>query len=277
MIQNQTITTYEDIDWHQLWLNARSKKSWQSKGAKEWNKKASSFSQRTWQTTYASQFLQQAQIAPTDTVIDMGCGPGTLAIPLAKIVRCITAIDYSEGMLDQLERFIEEMGINNIKPVQCSWDSDWNEHDIGLHDVAIASRSMNIDNLEEGIRKLDAHARKQVIIADRISPSPFDPDAFEAIGRPFDSGPDYIHTLNTLYTLGIHPLVKHIEMEPEQNFTDLSEALDSYRWMFRDLNSDEDKALSTFLQSRIIARQDERITIRRRFPQRWAMISWIKS
>ena len=102
-------------------------------------------------------------------------------------------------MLSQLEEFAREQHVQNIRTVKCAWEDDWDEKQIGQHDLVIASRSMNIDNLAAGIQKLEKHALKQVVIADRISPSPFDPDVFAAIGRDFNSGPDYIYTLNMLH------------------------------------------------------------------------------
>jgi hypothetical protein len=135
---------------------------------------------------------------------------------------------------------------------------------------------MNIDNLAAGILKLDNHASNRVFISDRIEPSPFDPDAFRAIGREFNSGPDYIYTVNILYGLGIHPNINHIELASELGYKNIDEALDAYKWMFRDLSSVEEKRLKAFLESRIIRKGVESVVIKRRFPQRWALIWWEK-
>jgi SAM-dependent methyltransferase len=276
MNRKQTITTYEDIDWHLLWQSARAKKTWKSKGSKDWDKKAGSFSERNKQSPYISLFLNHLKLTPDMTVLDVGCGPGTLALPIAEKVREVVALDYSDGMLASLELRAKELGITNIKTLNCAWEDDWHEKAVGVHHIAIASRSMNIDNLADGIRKLDAHASKQVFIADRIDPSPFDPDAFRAIGREFNSGPDYIYTVNTLYDLGIHPCISHIELASELEYKNIEEALDAYKWMFRDLSDIEEKSLHAFLESRIIRREGECVVIKRRFPQRWALIWWKK-
>ena len=277
VIKKQTIRQYEDIDWHLLWLNGRSQKSWKSKGAAEWDKKAAAFARRNAASAFIDLFLHHLTLDQDYSVLDVGCGPGTLALPIAKKVRTLTALDYSRGMLTSLESSAREQNITNITTRCCAWEDNWDDHQIGVHDIAIASRSMNIEDLAAGIRKLDAHASKQVIIVDRIAPTPFDPDVFEAVGREFNSGPDYIYTLNMLYCLGIHPAIAPIELDSELTVGSVDEAIQTYRWMFKDLSAAEEKRLELFVNSRIIARSDEQLVLKRRFPQRWAVISWNKS
>jgi len=276
MSQAQTITTYNDINWQLLWRNSREAKSWKSKNAKEWNKKSTSFAQRTKHSSYVEQFLNIIEVDRNTTLLDVGCGPGTLAVPYARMVARVTAIDYSEGMLGQLKDFANEERVENIKVLKCAWEDDWEKKGVGSHDLIIASRSMNIGNLAEGIEKLDRHALKRVVIADRIAPSPFDPDAFAAIGRTFNSGPDYIYTLNMLYGLGIHPRIDHIELPSELRFSDFDEAVASYSWMFRDLNEKEEHRLKKFLESRLLKYDGSGVVVKRNHPQRWAVLSWTK-
>ncbi len=47
MKENQLISAYEDIDWQLLWQQSRSAKSWKSKDAGDWDKKAATFAGRT--------------------------------------------------------------------------------------------------------------------------------------------------------------------------------------------------------------------------------------
>ena len=271
------IEVYEDIDWQLLWRNSRRTKSWKSKNARDWSKKSSSFAQRTRHSEYVSQLLEIINIPSGSTVLDVGCGPGTLAVPIAKLGAQVTALDYSEGMLAELDDYAREQNINNIKTIHCSWEDDWESLDIGEYDFTIASRSMNIDGLAEGIDKLHRHAIQQVVIADRIAPSPFDPAAFQAIGREFRSGPDYIYTVNMLYHLGFHPHIDHIMLPVDLHFSNREEAFLSYQWMFRDLSDHEEHLLRDFVFSRITKEDKETVCIRRSVAQMWAVLSWTKS
>ncbi|MBW6520103.1 MAG: class I SAM-dependent methyltransferase [Desulfoarculaceae bacterium] len=269
-------TTLADIDWNLLWQNARKQKSWSSKGPTDWDRRAESFASRNANSPYVTLLLERLPLTPDLTVLDMGSGPGTLSIPLAGLVRSVTAVDYSAGMLDALNRKVKEEDIENIRTIQGAWEDDWQQLDIGKHDIAIASRSLAVANLSLALEKLNAHAREYVFIADRISPTPFDPGAFAAIGRKFQSGPDYIYTVNTLYAMGIHPCVDILKLDRDYVFRDMEEALQSYVWMFKDLSAREREALTDYVSAKVIHVEGKQVTLRREHPPRWALIWWKK-
>lgn len=269
-------TTLADIDWNLLWQNARKQKSWSSKGPADWDRKAESFASRNVSSPYVSLFLERLPLAPDLTVLDMGSGPGTLSLPLAGLVRSVTAVDYSAGMLAALDRKAREKNILNIQTIQGAWEDDWQQLGIGMHDIAIASRSLAVADLSLALEKLNDHAREYVFIADRISPTPFDPEAFSAIGREFQSGPDYIYTVNTLYAMGIHPSIDILKLDRDYVFRDMEEALQSYVWMFKDLSAREKEALTSYINSRVIHVEGKQMTLRRAHPPQWALIWWKK-
>lgn len=275
-MKNAEISTYADIDWLTLWKNERKRKSWNSKKAKDWDKKAGSFAERTAESPYIPLFLSRLPLEPSSTVLDVGCGPGTLALPLAEMTAQVTAIDYSQKMLDITADRATQKNLTNLSCIHCSWEDDWHEYGIEPADIAIASRSMNVADLPAAITKLDQFSKRFVFLSDRIAPSPFDPDAFAAIGREFNSGPDYIFTLNFLYTMNIHANVEILELDRHVHYKDRNEALRSYSWMFKELQDDELKKLEKFIESRIVYSSDERIILRRNHPPRWAMIWWKK-
>ena len=270
----QNISVYDDIDWQLLWQQSRSAKSWKSKEAKDWDKKAETFAGRTRESPYVGLFLEHLKLHPEISVLDVGCGPGTLALPIAMQVRQVTALDYSKGMLDLVNKEAAAQGIGNVTTVHCSWDDDWSDFGVGPHDLVIASRSMNIPDLGGGLRKLSRYALDTVYVADRIAPSPFDPTAFAALGREFSSGPDYIYSVNMLYRLGIHPRISIIELDRDQRFATLDRAVEGYAWMFRDLQPDERQLLENYVKQRIIKQEDDHLIVRRDHAQRWALLSW---
>jgi len=269
-------TILADIDWNLLWQNARKQKSWSSKGAADWDKKAKSFASRNTGSPYASMLLAKLPLTPDLTVLDMGSGPGTLAFPLAAKVRSVTAVDYSAGMLEALRKTAETENIENIQTIQGAWEDDWQQLGIIPHDIVIASRSMAVADLHSALQKLNEYAKGYVFVADRIAPTPFDPGAFAATGREFQSGPDYIFTINMLYSMGIHPSIDILQLEQDIVFADMEEALQNYGWMLKDLTAVEMVALEKYLTSRIIHTTGTQITIRRQHPPRWALIWWKK-
>jgi SAM-dependent methyltransferase len=211
------------------------------------------------------------------TVLDVGSGPGTLALPIAAKVKSVTALDYSQGMLATLDELANQAGIKNIRTVHCSWEDDWSTFAVGRHDIAIASRSLGVADLRHALQRLAHYSSRYVFIIDRISPSPFDPEAFAAIGRPFDSGPDYIYVLNILYSMGIHPHVDILTLDRTNRFTDLDEAFRSYCWMFKNLTPNEELLLRHYLEDKSSPCDNRQISITREIPPQWAFIWWEKS
>jgi SAM-dependent methyltransferase len=268
--------TYSDIDWNMLWRNARKQKSWEGKKVEDWDRNARSFADRNADSPYASLILSHLPLDMSMTVLDVGAGPGTLTLPLAERVVAVTAIDYSQQMLAILTKRAQQKKLANIRAINCAWEDDWKIHNVGIYDLAIASRSLGVDDLSGALKKLNDHAGKFVFITDRIAPTPFDPAAFKAIGRPFDSGPDYIYTVNTLYSMGIHPCIDILQLERDLVFQNMEEALASYTWMFNDISLIEHDRLQSYLSSRILVSEKNSLVLRREFPPRWAMIWWKK-
>lgn len=276
-MKKQTIGKYTDIDWADLRALALAEKGWKEKGSADWDRKADSFSRRNKSTGYVDRFLAHLPLSPSLTVLDIGSGPGTLALPVAARAKAVTAVDFSRGMLDILEEQARSSRLDNITTVHGSWEDDWAALGIEPHDIAIASRSLGVSDLGAALRKLNRYATRAVFITDRIGATPFEAGAFAAIGRRFLPGPDYIYTVNTLYTLGIHPNLAILQLEQEVEYASMEEALNSYSWMFQAITPVESTALREYLASRVIAAAGERLTILRETPPRWALIWWAKS
>lgn len=265
---------FEDIDWPELHHLCRNQKAWKSKKATDWDQKAHSFSKNTKDSEYADLFISNLKLQKNDTIVDVGAGSGALSIPLAKLGHKITALDYSKGMLSELEAATTHYNIKKIKTICCAWEDNWQQNNIVEHDIAIASRSLGVKDLQSALIKLNNIARKHVYLTDRINPSPFDAEAFRHIGRPFQAGPDYIFTINMLYTLGINAEMKILEFDKLQKYQNIEKAVARYAWMFTDITEDETQKLSDYLTSRIVEENNDHILIKPKCPHRWAFIHW---
>jgi ubiquinone/menaquinone biosynthesis C-methylase UbiE len=68
----------------------------------------------------AELILREARPQPGERVLDIGCGPGATAFPLAAAVGPsghVTGVDIAEPMLDLLRRRIAERSVANITPL----------------------------------------------------------------------------------------------------------------------------------------------------------------
>ncbi|MHB1183675.1 MAG: class I SAM-dependent methyltransferase [Desulfobulbia bacterium] len=267
---------YQDIDWDTMWRESRAHKSWKKKKSSDWDQRAAGFAERNLDSPFVAQFLSRLQVEPEWSVLDVGCGPGTLAIPLARQVRRITALDYSAAMLDELGKRARQESLTNIRTIQGSWDDDWQKLSIARHDIAIASRSLSVDNLADALRKLNDWANKGVYLADRVGAGPFDPNLFAAIGRNFQPGPDYIFTVNILYTLGIHAHVDFITLDQQRTYGSREEALQSHRWMVDNLTRAEEAQLTAYVDARLSQLDENTWQFSRQTAPQWALIWWRK-
>lgn len=63
---------------------------------------------------YCEKALELVGYQTGGKVIDVACGPGTMSIMLSGTAAEITAIDFSEGMLDVFRRLVQEQKLQNI-------------------------------------------------------------------------------------------------------------------------------------------------------------------
>jgi 2-polyprenyl-3-methyl-5-hydroxy-6-metoxy-1,4-benzoquinol methylase len=79
-----------------------------------WDKRAEEFNRSTkeWGEGTERQ-VASLQLDPDYTVLDVGAGTGRLSVPIAKIVKQVTAVDQSRGMLGYLEENMVEEGLSN--------------------------------------------------------------------------------------------------------------------------------------------------------------------
>lgn len=267
---------YQDIDWQAVWQESRSQKSWRKKKSADWDRRAADFARRNADSSFPGQLLSRIKPAAAWSVLDVGCGPGTLALPLAGLVREITALDYSAAMLAELKERARTSGPANIRTVHASWEDDWQALGIAPHDLVIASRSLAVDDLRGALVKLDNFARSQVWIVDRVGSGPVDPLLFKAIGRDFDPGPDYIITLNILHSLGIQARVDFITLGEQRVYASREEAADACRWMLGEITPEEEERLAAHLDRRLLPDGRGGFRLDRPHCPRWAVIWWDK-
>lgn len=262
-------------DWNRAWRELRKNKPSPARHAQFWDGRSRSFARHVARSGYAELFLEIMVPQPEWTVLDMGCGAGTLALPLAEEVRSITAVDFSARMLSILQEACAARSIDNVRTVHARWEDDWEQAGIGLHDVAIASRSLVVDDLQGMITKLSHAARKRVYIVTIVGDGPHDRRAFQAVGRELQVGPDYIYNYNILYQMGIYAKVDFIVQQVQDTYDGREEAMDSVRWMFQNMTRDEEKKLDAYMAEHLVCR-DGLWSLDYAKPVRWAVLWWEK-
>ncbi len=263
------------VDWNEIWRKTRAEKHVPVHKPKFWDMRAPEFTRHASASDYIRQFMAIMKPQPHWSVLDIGCAAGTLAVPMASSVKSITALDSSDVMLALLDERCRNQGIGNIRAVKGRWEDDWDELGIGVHDVAIASRSLIVDDLREAVLKLQSHANKHVYISTLVDDGPYDRKILEAVGRKLCLGADYIVVYNLLRQMGIYANVSLTVNREEKSYGDVEDALNSVRWMIYEMTPQEEERLRDYLR-RCLVRDGGRWKLPYRVVERWAVLWWEK-
>lgn len=263
-----------EIDWNAAWNRAREERP-RSRDSSFWDRRAPSFGKHVMESDYEKDFLELLRPHPSWSVLDVGCGCGTLAVPLAGRIASVTALDFSTGMLDLLRQRCRDAGITNITAIHGRWEDDWDHLGIGTYDVVIASRSIVVDDLRDALMKLDRAARKGVYISALVGDGPFDRRIFDAVGRSLERGPDYIYVYNLLHQMGIYADVSLLTSREWKGYATIDEAAEGMRWMLDEMTPEEENRLRDYLAAELVTHEGG---WRLSAPKvvRWAVISWQK-
>jgi SAM-dependent methyltransferase len=85
--------------------------------------------------------LSEAQLGSTSLILDLGCGPGTATLPLARRVRQVTAIDAEQEMLDEGQRTAAAAGIGNVRWVHSAAETF--QGDADAYDAAVIASAFH--------------------------------------------------------------------------------------------------------------------------------------
>ncbi|MCD8316388.1 MAG: class I SAM-dependent methyltransferase, partial [Eggerthellaceae bacterium] len=196
-----------------------------------WNKRAQTFTSSDAPDSYVAHFLDMAKIKSGQSVLDMGCGTGALAIPLAKEGHEVIAADFSSGMLAKMEERMRALGVTGIRPLCMKWEDDWERFGIYPQsvDVGISSRSIGVYDLLDAVKKIDGAAKSRVCISVSTGGSPrIDGRIAKILDLKEHESYDYLYLFGMVAALGVEPEVSYIKSARPDTFEDEEEAFAKY-------------------------------------------------
>lgn len=224
-------TTDWGFEWKELQKSRRA-----ADDAAHWDERSKTYRKADSPSSYVDDFLKLAAIQPGETVLDMGCGSGALAVPLAAQGHEVIAADFSGGMLERTCEECEKAGVSGVKTVQMSWADDWVAHGVGVDsvDVALASRSIATDDLEAALMKLAVTARRRACITLPTGSSPrVNERVLTALGLQNLLGRDHVYAFMILTNAGFRPTVDYIVSERVDTYASPADALAAVTDMVR--------------------------------------------
>ena len=277
---------YNTIDWNEMWQEASDRINCDQKSQKDvWNQRAESFSKRINRVTdgkegldkddYISKMLDHIEVKPEWSVLDIGCGPGTLTIPLAKKAKSVTALDFSSEMIRILKINADKSGINNIDYVTSSWQDAFAGKNLGEYDVVIASRALMTGNIKGAMSYINSITREAAYVTFPIIHLPLDWEVHKAIGRNGKKHPPYIYVYNLLYQMGIMANVDILHSKVKVQFPSIEETIKDLQWRTDPFTVDEKKKLTEFLERKFAGQKNSPV-FTHEGRSVWALIWWRK-
>jgi ubiquinone/menaquinone biosynthesis C-methylase UbiE len=253
----------DEIDWNEIWKAQQQRHEF----SKHFNDPTHNWSQRENAERYdsSSHTLYDARVKTTIagllltkkmTVLDIGAGPGTLAIPLSSLVKKVTMVEPAEGMVSILNDHIKKQGIKNISCIQKHWEEIEPITDLtGPYDVVIASLSLTMHDIRLALKKMDIVSSGTVYLFWFVD-LPFWERMYVDLWQPLHGsayypGPKADCLFNVLYQMGIYANVEMLPLQKEYRFTTLEEMLVFFKRRFNVTTSEQEKILVDYITSNV--------------------------
>ncbi|MDM7913482.1 MAG: class I SAM-dependent methyltransferase [Methanotrichaceae archaeon] len=253
------IDPLREINWNEVWKSQMLQNRGSSPGrdcARIWESRDSAL--RFWnmcrqERSRIDKTVWETDITSRSRVLDIGAGPGTLAIPFAQKVAHVTAVEPAEGMVSVLKEKMKEFGVDNISVVQKRWEDVDVRSDLQPpYDVVIASFSLGMPDIKAAIEKMMQASSRYIYLYHFAGPTSWDLQWKELWpklhGREYQPGPKSDVLYNVLYQMGIYPNIRTFRLEHNQRYSSLEEALNTLRPQAQVETAEQEKVLMEYLQ-----------------------------
>jgi SAM-dependent methyltransferase len=249
-----------DPDWNEVW-KARQKRHELSKVSDDpshnWNKLENAArydaNSRSEYDARVRLTIDGLDLNMHSRVLDIGAGPGTLAIPLAPRVQEITAVEPGAGMVAILRERAAKEGITNISCLERRWEDVDIARDLsGPYDIVIASLSLTMEDIRAALQKMDAASRQYVCLYWFVD-LPFwermYADLWEPLhGTPYHAGPKADCLFGVLYQMGIYANVEMMPLGKEYRFASPGEMETFFNRRFNAQTPEQREIVSRYLK-----------------------------
>lgn len=257
----KNIMNYNEINWNEAWKHEMD--LWHNSSGKSckdfWADKKSA-------AVYSKKHIEHHQeridktikglpLTPKSRVLDIGSGPGSLALPMAGIVNSVTTIEPSAGMNAVMKNFMEEKGIENIIPIEKTWEDVNPDMELDPpYDLVMASMSLGMNDIKAAIEKMNQVCSGVVVLFWHAGipgwedmPKALWPRLFE---KQYHGGPKSDILFQVLYQMGIYPEVKVFSNHFHEFFPSMEDAIDFYCKRFDLIRTEHLPLLESYLEEK---------------------------
>jgi SAM-dependent methyltransferase len=136
------------------------------------------------------------------SVLDIGAGSGAFAVPLAKLVHTVTAIEPSPEQINRLLGFARKEGLLNITTIQKTWE-EINLQELNRHDIVIAAYSFfQMHDITPALKKMVDVAERWLFLIHFASHDFVEP--LQSVLGQYNPGPDFLYLYHVLHEMGFY-------------------------------------------------------------------------
>lgn len=260
--------TYRDIDWNTVWKdlyekNAECRGSGECASIWESRERALDFLNQSRENPERIQhIIDGLPIRVESAVLDIGAGPGTLAVPLAGRVARVTAVEPAAGMVEVMEEYAAEEGVSNLSIVRKRWEDVDPAADLnGPYDIVMASYSLGMPDIRTAIEKMCKASSGRVYLFWFAGTTTWEQgmlDLWPGLhGKEYQRGPKVDVLWNVLYAMGICPNVETVRMEHTRRFPDIDAAVAEYGKQYRVRTPAQERMLRDYLAGMLSENGDD--------------------
>jgi hypothetical protein len=254
----------ETIDWNSVWIEKQRRCTESGRGRESW---------QTWEDEAAArEYLDMTRSRPASSlrvcdiislvkpdwrVLDIGAGPGNIAVPLSASCAHVSAVEPARGMALVLGRQIEAAKITNIHVVNKKWDDVIPPVDLSPpYDLSFASFSLGMKDIRASIVKMMSVTSREIVIFWHAGLQSWDRHTMELWpllhDREYYPCPQSDVLFNVLYSMGIYPDVKVIRSNTEIVYQSFEEALEQFARRYDAADNRQRGILSAYLERRLL-------------------------
>ena len=177
--------------------------------------------------------LETMNIPDGSAVLDIGAGPGTFAIPLARRGCKVTVVEPSPVMRDALSARLTKDRIRSVKVIPGRWEDVSAEELGGPYDAVIASYSLTMLDIGDAVLRMQSCCRGTVHLFWFLTPPAWvrvNTDLWPILhGGAFPGEPLADWLWQVLFEMGILANLRVEHRSPPASYNDTEEAIAEFR------------------------------------------------